>query len=246
MTLYCEQLGQGQSLVLLHGWGFHTKVWAPFLPKLTTSFRVSLIDLPGFGMSDALSYPMMSAQWIDSIATHIPEGAIILGWSLGGLVATQLAVIYPKKVSSVIHMASTPKFMAGDTWAGIAPEVLQAFEQAIETNPRKGIQQFCRWLAPDLKQRALYKALLNIAMVHSDKLDILLEALKVLKNTDMRQAQLDLEMPQLFIDGNQDPLVPYQKKGNNHVLISDAGHVPFLTHPQQCLQAMQEFCYVAR
>lgn len=245
MKIYKKQLGVGTPLVLIHGWGFNSRVWEPLLATWGQHFQLILLDLPGFGLSETITAPMMSAEWISHIANQLPDEAMILGWSLGGLVATKLACLYPQKVSQIIYMAATAKFIIDDNWAGVSTGILQNFGNAIEDNPKKGLQQFCRWLAPDLSQRDLYKLLLSIANEHQDKKTLLIEALAVLKDSDLRHEQLNLSMPQRSIYGGKDPLVPYQQTMPDAHLIKQAGHVPFLTHTEECLRLLQEFCYVS-
>ncbi|NNG13616.1 MAG: alpha/beta fold hydrolase, partial [Gammaproteobacteria bacterium] len=51
MKLYSETIGHGPDLVLLHGWGAHSGVWAGMREALAENFSVTCIDLPGHGRS---------------------------------------------------------------------------------------------------------------------------------------------------------------------------------------------------
>ena len=92
MTLSTYTIGNGQDLVLLHGWGLHSPIWKEFAPTLAQHFRVTVIDLPGYGESKydpktAKSLPKLAEQLLE----YAPPQAIWLGWSLGGLIASYLA-----------------------------------------------------------------------------------------------------------------------------------------------------------
>jgi pimeloyl-ACP methyl ester carboxylesterase len=92
--------GAGPALILLHGRGNAATTWFPLLPALARSHRVFAVDLPGFGQSQARSFrgggfeaglaffTDAIEQWI--VAEH-HRGAAIVGHSLGGLVAIELA-----------------------------------------------------------------------------------------------------------------------------------------------------------
>src|SRR5213078_1405478 len=57
MSVHVESVGVGRSLVLLHGWGMHSGLWFPLLPRLSNRYRMHLVDLPGHGYSEALITP---------------------------------------------------------------------------------------------------------------------------------------------------------------------------------------------
>ncbi len=127
-------------VVLIHGWGLNSAVWQPLIIKLTAEFRarfhIITVDLPGFGENHVTKIqPYSLANIAKQIDNVIEQPAIYLGWSLGGLVATEIALAYPDKVLGLITVASSPRFLeevmakSGQeiTWPGIKPEVLKAF-----------------------------------------------------------------------------------------------------------------------
>ena len=81
------------DLVLLHGWGMSSLVWDEILPELLENFRVTVIDLPGFGRS-----PIPGGEYdLDYLSKHVlnvaPKEAVWMGWSLGAMVAMNIAAI---------------------------------------------------------------------------------------------------------------------------------------------------------
>ncbi len=97
-TLWWQTVGTGNChLVLLHGWGLNAEVWNCITGELASQFTLHLVDLPGFGRSrgfGAMSVEEMAQQVLDAA----PQHAIWLGWSLGGLVASQIALTHPERV----------------------------------------------------------------------------------------------------------------------------------------------------
>ncbi|NMS24626.1 alpha/beta fold hydrolase, partial [Vibrio parahaemolyticus] len=71
-----------------------------------------------------------------------PEKAIWLGWSLGGLVATHVALNMPERVAKLITVASSPKFAAEKPWRGIQPNVLSAFTSQLLEDFSLTIERF--------------------------------------------------------------------------------------------------------
>ncbi|MFI4955415.1 MAG: alpha/beta fold hydrolase [Gammaproteobacteria bacterium] len=90
-SLSTATYGHGKPLILLHGWGFSKQIWAPLLPKLTPTFQVTVVDLPGHGQSPLLPHVQAIEQVVEHLVHHTPADGIWLGWSLGGILS--LAVV---------------------------------------------------------------------------------------------------------------------------------------------------------
>src|SRR6185369_2094721 len=91
MSIHVDINGTGPDLVLLHGWAMHGGVFAEIVPMLAQHYRVHAIDLPGHGRSEYDQDITSLESIVDAIQPHVPHNAIILGWSLGGQIALQLA-----------------------------------------------------------------------------------------------------------------------------------------------------------
>ncbi|SUB14653.1 Pimelyl-[acyl-carrier protein] methyl ester esterase [Pantoea agglomerans] len=141
-SLYWHTCGEGKrDLVLLHGWGLNAEVWQSIIPRLSAHYRLHLVDLPGYGRSQhfgALTLEQMAAQLLPAL----PPQAIVVGWSLGGLVATQLALSAPEKLAALITVASSPCFTATESWPGIKPETLQNFQQMLSNDFQRTVERF--------------------------------------------------------------------------------------------------------
>ena len=103
-------------VVLLHGWGLNSAVWQPlfslFNEKNHNNFQLITIDLPGFGNNNRMELEPYTLEGIcQHIEQTIKQPAIYLGWSLGGLIASQMSLKYPEKVLGLITVASSPYFV---------------------------------------------------------------------------------------------------------------------------------------
>jgi pimeloyl-[acyl-carrier protein] methyl ester esterase len=92
--LYTEVHGSGPALVLLHGWGLNVRVWDGLTAELSKRFRIIAVDLPGHGRSDWMpersSLAEQAAQVAETVGAITAECSLV-GWSLGGQIALQLA-----------------------------------------------------------------------------------------------------------------------------------------------------------
>lgn len=117
-TLWWQTVGTGNChLVLLHGWGLNAEVWRCVSEELASHFTLHLVDLPGYGRSRGFG-AMSLDEMAEQVLNAAPQNAIWLGWSLGGLVASQIALSRPDRVKALVTVASSPCFSAQDAWPG--------------------------------------------------------------------------------------------------------------------------------
>ena len=80
MSLYIEKIGQGQPLVMIHGWGMHSGMWMQARDLLSQHFELHLVDLPGMGNSGNLDVYNLNTV-AEEIVQKIPANSFVLGWS---------------------------------------------------------------------------------------------------------------------------------------------------------------------
>jgi pimeloyl-ACP methyl ester carboxylesterase len=97
--------GQGDPVVLLHGLGSTREDWLPVARLLATRHRVTLVDLPGHGeaeMPEPFSLERATLALERSLA-EVPGGPVVLvGHSLGGLIAAGAAIDQPERVRGLV------------------------------------------------------------------------------------------------------------------------------------------------
>lgn len=253
-ALSVSSLGQGPNLVLIHGWGFNQAVWQSWLPYLTPYFRVHCVDLPGFGCSEWQGNAYEKEVLMQNLAACLPDQAHYLGWSMGGLIALQFANVYPQRVLNYVAIASTPKLLAADDWGGVDAHVLNDFGQQLAQDPMQTLRRFfaaqCLQL-PEETWRPLFSAIQS----HGESNPAALAAtLRLLHETDLRQALKQLHCPALHIFGRLDALIPIKLSDwltqvvpqHQIEILPHAAHLPFLSEPDYCAERIRDFCYVVR
>lgn len=247
-TLWWQTVGTGNChLVLLHGWGLNAEVWNCINEELASHFTLHLVDLPGFGRSRGFG-PMSLEEMAQQVLAAAPQNAIWLGWSLGGLVASQIALSRPERVSALVTVASSPCFSAQDAWPGIKPEVLAGFQQQLSEDFQRTVERFlalqtmgtetARQDARALKQTVLSLPMPDVAVLNG--------GLEILKTVDLREPLSALTMPHLRIYGYLDGLVPRKVvplldslwPESESQVIAKAAHAPFISHPAEFCSAL--------
>jgi len=250
-VLHQEIYGQGEPVVMLHGWAMHTGVWRDFAQTLAARHQVMCLDLPGHGLSANIS-PYTLESIVDTVYAQLPEQACVLvGWSLGGNIALRLAEKYPQRVKAVVLIASNPHFMQTESWPGMPSQLLQEFVANLQNNTR---QTLLRFMSLQVQGRADARASLKqikraMQECATPELEVLLAVLKILETVDQRNTLRSLDLPVLMIFAGQDSLVPVSTGEKCRLLsakielhiISDAGHLPFISDQKQLLDLLEDF-----
>jgi pimeloyl-[acyl-carrier protein] methyl ester esterase len=192
--------------------------------------------------------PTLSQSIIDQLGDKKPF--YVLGWSLGGILALDLALRFQHQVLGVVLLASNPCFVATQTWQGMPLTMFNEFCEQLRLHPLPTLQRFLalqfqnipngRQLLKNTKQSMLQSQLPLSALEHG---------LHLLKENDYRFALAQLTCPVKAMMSDNDPLIPIAVSGQLKQLqpsidisiFSDAGHVPFISHTQPCLAAIRAF-----
>jgi pimeloyl-ACP methyl ester carboxylesterase len=128
VSLYYEEHGSGEPLVMLHGGIGASETLAPLVPAFDR--RVILADLQGHGRTPDADRPLRPALMADDIAELASELGLeqidLFGYSLGGAVALRTAIQHPELVRRLVLVAIAMKR------DGNHPEVVEAFDQLTE------------------------------------------------------------------------------------------------------------------
>lgn len=223
-----EEIGNGEPLILLHGWKNDLMVWNSITLTLG-SYRVIAIDLPGFGKSDFPSRPWAVKDYAEFLKAFLDKIEIsktnLIGHSFGGRVAIKFSVLFPEKVSKLVLIDS----------GGIR---LKSVKKILALILAKLGKIF--WQLPFLRKkinvvrRSFYKAL---------QVGDYLENNSVMKDTflkiieeDLREEAKKIKIPTLIVWGEKDLITILKEAEILNKCISDSrlgivknyGHWPFI------------------
>jgi 3-oxoadipate enol-lactonase len=115
IDLYYESTGQGPPVLLIHGLGSSTRDWEPQIAAFPAHYRVVAFDVRGHGQSDKppgpYSVPLFTADTAELIRSLEIGPCHIIGISMGGMIAFQLAVDTPELVKSLVIVNSAPEMI---------------------------------------------------------------------------------------------------------------------------------------
>jgi pimeloyl-ACP methyl ester carboxylesterase len=214
-----------RSLVCVHGLAGSSRWWRPVVPALSERFDVHLVELPRFRFlsrvrpSDAAAW---LARWLDDAGLHRP---VLVGHSLGGLIAAQLAALDPERLHSLVLV--DPAGMP--TGRPLPLEPLALAHALTGVRPR-----FFRVLVADALRWGP---------------DALLRGGLYALGTDVRLHLEAIHVPTLVVWGEDDVLTPRRLAeewrdaipGARLAVLPGAGHVPMVESPSAFVAALFDF-----
>lgn len=218
-------LAQNQAVYIISGWGF--------------SAKLLFGAMPAFVRPVALDYHFMAAAHIaeisEMLAPKIPDHATLLGWSLGGLVAIDLASRFPKKAHKLILIATQPQLVAKKDWQGICQKDAARFMQGFCDKPRQQMLHFIQLVNYPNRQRDKKRRLLAHFVSLPQYQTPLSAQLHVLFGTDLKNAYQNLNLKVLHMVHGQDAVLGQNadqlrrlNPGVSLVNLPHLGHAGFL------------------
>jgi pimeloyl-ACP methyl ester carboxylesterase len=249
LALHYVERGSGPALLLVPGIPAIASDWAPLAERLSGSRRVIAYDNRGSGASTVTPAPYTCAQLAADAVVLLDELGIeradVFGMSLGGMIAQELALGWPDRVSRLVlgcthcglEHAALPDREAGrafaletDDWAermrALAPF---AFADGVDGEL---LGRFIEKKARDVQDPEGYRGQIAAALAH-----------------DTYDRLPQIECPTLIITGDGDRVIPGVSSevlheripGSRLEVVADAGHLFFLERPRESLRLLEDF-----
>jgi pimeloyl-[acyl-carrier protein] methyl ester esterase len=231
----------------------NARVFDALADRLANDFDVRAFDLPGHGGRAALADNCLQA-WADDLAAQLPDNTTLLGWSLGGQVAMRAALDHPNRITRLVLLAATPKFVATEDWArGMALTDLEEFGAALKADPQATLLRFLSLQTRGMSgQKALLQQLRQTLLAAPVACSEALAAgLAILRDTDLRAELSRLTQPTLVLHGALDTLTPLAAgawlaealSNVQYSALARAAHAPHLSHGEDVAAAIGRFAH---
>jgi 3-oxoadipate enol-lactonase len=248
-----QQRGTGVPLVMIHGAQGDQSMFNDLAPFFASSYRVLTFDQRGSGLSEKPDADYSIAILADDTAALMDQlgfsPAHIVGVSMGGMIAQELALRHPRKIRSLVLGCTTP---GGPNAIRIGGS---AFANAYSTQP----------MSAEERGRALAEAAFTKGYIegHPEIVPAMIEArrqrpidsaslahrLKAALKHDTYERLAQIDCPTLVITGKDDALISWENSrllsdhipGAQFVLLEPAGHCFWLEQPEKSGNAILRF-----
>jgi len=238
-----EVYGEGEPVILLHGWLTDLETMRPLTTNLVNKYKVYLVDVVGFGKSDLPSEPLCSFDFAEFLKNFIEqlniENPVLIGHSNGGRIiinAVGRGMVNAKKIVLIDSSGIKPKyslkhyiklafFKTGKIFLNLFPntEKMKAFKERLRNNVGSS----------DYKASPI----------------VLKDTMKIILNEDVKDILPNIKVPTLLIWGTLDTATPISDAKIMEKLIPNCGiveypygsHFSYLENIENCKLVLDSF-----
>jgi len=257
ISLHCERTGSGQPLLLIMGMSGTALHWGePFLQALQRDFETITYDHRGVGASARLEGPLTIVQLADDAVALLDvleiDAAHVLGISMGGMVAQELALRHPERVRT-LTLGCT--YCGGEGSSLSSPHVVQKLTAAMGSGDR-ALALRTAWeinvsqaAAADEKSKARFLA---VAERRAVAVPVIMAQLQAVIHHNTRARLGALRAPTLVVHGTEDqmlpvgngPLIASQIPGARLEILDGVGHMFFWEQPGRSAELIRSHAAV--
>ncbi|MBB3113219.1 pimeloyl-ACP methyl ester carboxylesterase [Paenibacillus phyllosphaerae] len=236
LNINYQVAGEGQEVLLLHGWGAELNTFAAVHANLAQHFKVYSIDFPGFGKSQEPREVWGNTEYVEFLHKFIQamgiKRPILLGHSFGGRISIEYASKYDVK-----------KLVLTNT-AGIKPK--RKLQYYVKVYTYKAVKNILRIPGLHLfRDRVLnYWKARTGSTDYKNASGVLQQILVRVVNTDLKHVMPQIKAPVLLIFGETDTATPVEHGKTMEKLMPDAGLVVLKTGHFSYLERPQEFAII--
>jgi pimeloyl-ACP methyl ester carboxylesterase len=227
-----------KNFILLHGWAADSRIWDRQREVFDQRVHLWAPDLP-----------VWEAAWLqEKLHLFDPGETILVGWSLGGMLALEVcaAGFRPRALITIAACASFCR--RPDFGLGVPPAVVRGMRQRLKTAPAAVLQDFYgRLLAPGEKE---WQEALETLLPQGLEPEWLSQGLEYLRARDLRGALAKVEAESLtIVQGTRDRITPaaqaYFLKEHlpeaRLVMLAGAGHAPMVSRSRELNELLADF-----
>jgi 3-oxoadipate enol-lactonase len=247
--IYWDEQGQRAPVMLIMGLGWGSDLWHRTRPVLATRYRTIAFDNRGVGRSDVPPGPYSIALMASDAASVSDasgtESVHLYGFSMGGMIAQEFALQYPKRVRSLILGCTAA---GGPTAVRAEPEVLQALMYRGAT-PMETVKAIDAFIYDPATPRERVAEDMEIRVKWYPTAEGYLAQLQGLRDWEAYSRLSQILAPTLLIHGESDKLIPSVNSriiaqripGAKVMVIPGASHIFTTDQPNAANEAVAQF-----
>ena len=250
---YYESTGEGDPMILIRGLSSNADHWYAQVPDLSKHYRVITFDNRGIGRSSDPGGTFTIRDMAADVAALMDalgiERAHVMGLSMGGMIAQELAIQHPQRVKGLIlavtHCGGKQQVKATD-------EVMETIQRmTIDDSMEARIKAAAVFFAPQTLSEniAVIQEYATVSMKHPAGGEILQRQLNAIQGHDAFDRLHLIQAPTLVLTGAQDVLIPPENSkiladhipNAEYIVIKGGGHQILIEQPEACNRAMIDF-----
>lgn len=243
MRIAWESHGAGPPVILVQGLGYGRWGWDPVVPRLAERFHVLTFDNRGIGESDKPDGPYTAREMAGDVLHVLDEAEVerahVVGASLGGMIAQEVAVAAPERVDRLVLCCTTP---GGPDQVPMPDVTVRLFQEAASLEPLDALRRFVVNAlgpgAPDALVEEVYRRRVE------NPPDPVGWQGQAAAGTTFSGVDGAITAPVLVLHGTADNVVAVgnaQLLGGRVELFEGAGHLFFWEQPERFVRIVTEF-----
>lgn len=246
-TLAWIDQGEGETIVLLHGFCGSSSYWHEIIPELSNNYRVIAPDLPGHGQSDSFNEGCTIEDFAEKLNVLLTQLNVqkvtMFGHSLGGYITLAFAEKYSGLLNgfSLVHSTAFPD----------SEEAKKGRTANVDKVKREGVQSLIDGLVPKLfsPDNIDKKYVITVKEIGNSTSALgAISTLLAMRDRPNRNSVLEMtNIPVLLIAGEQDQIIPpektfsVRKSSIRHSTIKNAGHMSMYEKPDELISDIKIF-----
>jgi 3-oxoadipate enol-lactonase len=250
VELAYEVLGDGPPLLLIQGLGYGGRGWGPVLDLLAEDFSVAAFDNRGFGASDVPPGPYSITELAEDARAVLDAAAFerthVVGASLGGMVAQELALAHPERIDRLVLACTAPGGVAAYP---MPPQTASLMLEAPTMAPDVALRRFVENALGDRASEELIEQIVAYRSANPPDLGGWQSQAAAGALHDALDRMEEIEAPTLIVHGTEDAVVDprnadllAERIPNARLeLLLGCGHLLFWEEPERFASLIKEF-----
>jgi 3-oxoadipate enol-lactonase len=253
VRLVWEGVGEGDAVLFIHGLGYDRFGWGPAPAILADRYRIVTFDNRGVGESDAPPGPYSTIEMAADAKAVLDDAGVerahVVGTSLGGMIAQELALSHPERLHTLVLSATTP---GGETAYPMPQRSAGRFAAFAEDASRENLRGLVENSLSDwtvTSRPELVEEIFRYRLDHPPRLDSWLAQGEAGRTFSSLASLPSLKTPTLIIHGTDDNVVDHRNSellaraipGAELVLVRRTGHLGFWERPIELAETIAAF-----